>query len=122
MNDGFRNRCRAVSHARDEVVFVEVVADAALREILEFLRLGEIVDGDDVVDAFAVEVQNTVAADEACGSGHKNRHLISFSKKFFISDARRTELADDDAARLIGDADSFLQIEPCGDHGGGDGN
>ena len=64
----------ALSHAFDEVDLVEVVADAALREVAVLVGVREVVDGDDVGDALAVEGEYVVAADEAGCAGNENAH------------------------------------------------
>ena len=63
------------AHAGDEVALVEVVRNAALREVDELLALFEAVDGDLVGDAARVEGEDVVAADEAGGAGDENAHV-----------------------------------------------
>ena len=85
---------------------VQVVNVAGAVEVLEFARVGEVVDDEYVTDSVGVELVDEVAADEACSAGDDVHGSILFpgpkpglwlqrAKKFGISDefyCRRSEL------------------------------
>ena len=94
-------------------------------------RSFEVVDGDHVGDAARVEGEDVVAADEAGGAGDENAHVSasmwcalrgrteieSVAEEFVVADGGRAELADDDAARLVGDGDRLLDGDARGERG-----
>ena len=74
MKDHFGNGQLIAANAFDEVVLVEIVADRAFGQIQKLFALGEIVYGNDVLIAAAVEFEHVVAADEAGRAGNQNGH------------------------------------------------
>ena len=44
------------------------------------------------------------------------------TEKFFKTHRSRAEFSDNDASGSVGNAHGFFFTEPCGKHGGGDGN
>ncbi len=64
---------RAIFEGRNEVVRVNVVAEAQRYEVAPLLRLVEAIDGDDIVNAAPIERPDEGAADEAGGAGNDDR-------------------------------------------------
>ena len=58
---------------------VEVVADPGAQEIAVFRALGEIIDGDHIIDADRIQSMHQVAAHHPGGAGHHDSHPKSSS-------------------------------------------
>ena len=99
----------AAREAVEELVLVEVVGDAARREVGNLSPSVEVVDGDDVVDAERVEPVHEVGADEAGGAGHDDFMAFPHPNSSSRSTRGGAELADDDAGGAIGDAHRLVQ-------------
>src|SRR5207302_5651959 len=55
--------------ARGQFRLVDVIGDLATGQVLELVGVRQVVDGDDLGDAAAVEPLDELRADEACGTG-----------------------------------------------------
>jgi hypothetical protein len=80
MKDHFGNGELVTAHSFDEVVFVEIVADRAFSQVQKLFALGEIVHGNDVLKAAAIEFEHIIATDETGSTGDQNGHYCSPSK------------------------------------------
>ena len=69
----------AAREAGVELVLVEVVAEARAEQVAVLLAVGQVVDGDHVVDADRVQAMNEVAADHAGRSGDDDLHANNSS-------------------------------------------
>src|SRR5262249_1770634 len=74
--------------ALQELALVEEIGDLQAREVRHFGRAAEVVDGDDVGDAGAVQRLDDPGADESGGPGDYVVHGQSFSPVFGLSCAR----------------------------------
>ncbi len=64
----------AALEALDKLALVEVIADLAVDEVVEFVGARQVVDGDDIVFAALVQALDEVAADEAGSAGNDDGH------------------------------------------------
>ena len=69
----------AAREAGVELALVEVVADLRIEQVAVLRAIGQIVDGDHVVDADGVEAVDEVAADESGRAGDNDPHAKSSS-------------------------------------------
>ena len=64
-----------------KVFFINVFGDFAVNKIFEFIRLGKIINRDNIPDAALIKRFNNVAADESGSAGNDISHIrFSFKK------------------------------------------
>ena len=64
----------ALREARVEVAAIEVVAELRAEQVAVLGPIGQVVDGDHVVDADGVQAMHEVAADHPGRTGHDDLH------------------------------------------------
>src|SRR3982751_3413930 len=100
---------RAQAELAQEFLFVQIVRDAAIDDVAEFVALREIVDRDDVVFTTLVERPDQVGTDESCRAGDhdheqtlsSNASLSGTGEQLFGMHHGRAELADYDACGFV---------------------